>query len=344
MEPHVVDLPRKIILGRDVIEKLNPVCRELGLSGRALVLSDTVTRRVAGDRVNETLDSGIDSEICEVSSADYSEIAKLEADYSGVDFVVSVGGGRVIDIGKLFAFEKSVPFISVPTAPSHDGITSERVSITKDDKRHSVKGRPPIAIIADIGVLMKAPRRLIASGCADVISNYTAVRDWELGKEKGEYFSEYAARLSLMSAEIVIASADSISRLEERGIRNLMEALVTSGIAMSLVHSSRPASGSEHMFSHALDEIRSGGLHGEQCGLGAILMACHQGNDWERIKESLSVIGAPTTAKELGAEEEAIIKALLEAKNIRNRYTILDPKPLDAEKARELCIKTGVFG
>ena len=55
-------------------------------------------------------------------------------------------------------------------------------------------------------------------------------------------------------------------------------------MAMSMVNSSRPASGSEHMFSHALDKIAPNiGLHGQKCGIGSIMMAKLQGQDWKKI-------------------------------------------------------------
>jgi glycerol-1-phosphate dehydrogenase [NAD(P)+] len=266
-------------------------------------------------------------------------------DYMG--FVVSVGGGKVIDVGKLMAHRKDIPFVSVPTAPSHDGVASERVSLKDGSVFHSLKARAPVALIADIRMLMDSPRRLIASGGADVVSNHTAVNDWKLGRQKGEYYSEYAAALSLLSSEIVLGSAGMIREREERGIRNLVEALISSSISMSLVQSSRPASGSEHMFSHALDQIKNErgldrSLHGEQCGIGSILFAYLQGEDWKRIRDGLKVLGAPTTARELGTGTDVVVEAMLRADGVRDRYTILKEKPLDSAKAEDICRNTGV--
>lgn len=269
MDPHIIELPRKIIIGNGVLENISSICREIGITNNILILSDETTKTIAGDKIKNLLNSDLSL----VKNADYSEVERLKTEYPNISMVISAGGGKVIDIGKLIAFEKDIPFISVPTAPSHDGITSERVSISKGNIKYSVRAKPPAVIIADIKILTNAPYKLIASGCADVISNYTAVYDWKLAKKQGEYYSKYAATLSLLSAEIVMRSAKSIKNIEERGIRNLVEALVTSGIAMSMAHSSRPASGSEHMFSHTLDMLGSNALHGEQCGIGAILMA-----------------------------------------------------------------------
>jgi glycerol-1-phosphate dehydrogenase [NAD(P)+] len=350
MDPHSIELPRNILVGNDVLDRVSDVCRELKISGKPLVLTGEHTRKVAGEKVAKSLtESEPDTCMEIVSEASKAEVERIKGSIPmGLCVVVSVGGGKVIDVGKLLAYQIKIPFISVPTAPSHDGVASNRVSLKDGVVFHSLRARSPVAIIADISILSSAPPRLIASGGADVISNYTAVQDWRLAKEKGEYYSEYAAALSLLSSEIVLSSAEMIMRKEERGIRNLVEALISSSISMSLVQSSRPASGSEHLFSHALDQLKSEkgankSLHGEQCGVGSIISAYLQGQDWERIRRGLKTLGAPTTAGELGIGREMLIEALVRARDVRERYTILNEKPLDREKAEEACRATGVI-
>jgi glycerol-1-phosphate dehydrogenase [NAD(P)+] len=343
MDPHIFELPRRIAVGNGVLDGIHNDYKGLNFTGRPLILADETTFRIAGRRVEKSLSSW-NPKTEYVMNSSSREAERIEGLSDGFSCIVSVGGGTVIDIGKAAAFRKGIPFISVPTAPSHDGIASEAASLTNGTGKASFRARPPIAVIADIGILMNAPPRLIASGSADAISNITSVEDWRLASGRGEYFSDYAAYLAVSSAEIVIRSADLIGRREERGIRDLMEALLTSSISMSMAGSSRPASGSEHAFSHVLDSLGSGALHGEQCGIGSIMMACLQGGDWERIRDSLRKVGAPTTARELGVRDDLIVDALVKAGGFRARYTILNHKPLNEESARELAIKTGVMG
>jgi len=113
---------------------------------------------------------------------------------------------------------------------------------------------------------------------------------------------------------------------------------------MSIAGSSRPASGSEHMFSHALDIVaEKPALHGEQCGVGTIMMMSLHGGDWKRIREVLKCIGAPVTAEELGVDRDEIIEALLMAHRIRpERYTILG-SGLTKGAAIKLAKKTGII-
>ena len=123
----------------------------------------------------------------------------------------------------------------------------------------------------------------------------------------------------------------------------LIEALISSGVATGIAGSSRPCSGSEHLFSHTLDLIApTAALHGEQCGVGCIMMAYLHEANWKRVKDSLARVGAPINANELGIADEYILKALMKAHEIRDRYTILR-NGLSEEKAISIAKATLVI-
>jgi glycerol-1-phosphate dehydrogenase [NAD(P)+] len=233
----------------------------------------------------------------------------------------------LIDTAKIVAYNLDLPFISVPTAASHDWIASARASVPLESGHASLEAQPPMAIIADTGVIAAAPHRLLAAGCADIISNYTAILDWELAhRVKGEPVSEYAMALSKMTAEILVKNATIIRPHQEQSARFVIKALVSSGVAMSIAGSSRPASGGEHKFSHALDRLAPGkALHGESCGIGTIISMYLHGGDWRSIRSSLKTIGAPATPADLGIPDATAVEALMMAKTIRpERFTIFD--------------------
>jgi len=163
--------------------------------------------------------------------------------------------------------------------------------------------------------------------------------------ENGEYYGGYAASLALMSAKLVTESAELIVYRQDEGLRVLLEALISCGVAMSIAGSSRPCSGSEHLFSHALDIISTKhAMHGEQCGVGSILAACMQKSNWQRIKITLKQLGAPITAAELGIQDVDVVKALELAPKIRpERYTILHELNLNGEACEKIAKVTGVI-
>ncbi len=332
-----MQLPRDVIIGHDVLAEIPAVCRDLHLRGSVLIVTGSRTKDVAGKKVADLLSA--EHQIRYFSAPPISPASVREAEEAARDsgFLVAVGGGRVIDTAKIAAFNLDLPFISIPTAASHDGIASARASVPGVGDG-SLEAEPPIAIVADTGVIAAAPHRLLASGCADIISNYTAILDWELSHRlRGEEVSEYAAALSRMTAELLVKDADTIKPNQESSAWTVTKALVSSGVAMSIAGSSRPASGGEHKFAHALERLEPGkALHGEACGVGTIITMYLHGGDWRMIRGALRRIGAPTNPAELGVGDEAAVEALQMAKTIRpERFTILD-MGLSREQAREL--------
>lgn len=333
-----MQLPRDVVIGHDVLPQIPAVCEDLNFGSSALIISGKRTMDLAGDRVRGFLDDQYDIRIFTAETISPSVIREGEAAAESVDFVVGVGGGRVIDTAKIVSYNTDIQFISVPTAASHDGIASARASVPTPEGHASLEAHPPIAIVADTGIIAAAPHRLLAAGCADIISNYTAILDWELAhRVKGEPMSEYAMALSKMTAEILMKNAHVIKPHTEQSAWFVTKALVSSGVAMSIAGSSRPGSGGEHKFSHALDRLAPGkALHGESCGIGTILTMYLHGGDWRGIRASLKTIGAPVTPAELGIDDGTAVEALLLAKTIRpERFTILD-MGLTKESAEKL--------
>ena len=334
-----MQLPRDVVIGHDVIEQLPTVCEDLALGDSVLIISGDRTRDLAGRRVEALLAGSYDVATCAADPNNPVEtIKRAEASAAKAGFVIGVGGGRVIDTAKIASYNTDRHFISVPTAASHDGIASSRASVPTADGNVSLAAEPPVAVVADTAIIASAPHRLLASGCADIMANHTAILDWELSHRlRGEALSEYALTLSRMTAEILFKNAGLIKPHSEESAWIVTKALVSSGVAMSIAGSSRPASGGEHKFSHALDRLAPGkGLHGEKCGIGAIITMYLHGGDWEGIRDSLKKVGAPTTPAEIGVDDETAVEALLAARTIRpERFTILD-MGLTAASARDL--------
>lgn len=344
-----MQLPREVIVGEGVVERVAEIFHRLGFTESALIITGSKTEEIAGKIVRSILeDEGLKVETLKVESATLWDVRAVEEKIkaSKPQVVLGVGGGTKIDVAKLSSARQNVPFISVPTTASHDGIASPLSSIKGLEKPYSIMAQAPIAIIADTNIIMQAPYRLIASGCGDVIAKFTAVRDWKLARDEvGEYYGEYAASLALMSAELVMQNAQKIKPGDNEGLRVLLEALISCGVAMSIAGSSRPCSGSEHLFSHAVDMIKpNASMHGEKCGVGTIMMAYLHGADWKKIRDTLETIGAPTNAEGLGLTEEEVVKALFMAPSVRpERYTILSKLKLSMEECRMVAKQTEVI-
>ena len=341
-----IKLPRNVVVGHGVVDELGETISDLHLTGEPLIITSPTPNELAGDRVRAQVP---DSSTIIVETASFESIERVieRAQTEAADYLIGLGGGKPIDIAKMAADEINCGLVSVPTAASHDGIVSGRSSVPEGDTRHSVAADPPLAVVADTEIMAKAPWELTSAGCADIISNYTAVRDWRLAKRlKNVEYSEYAGALSEMTAEMLVDNADSIRPNLEESAWIVVKALVSSGVAMSIAGSSRPASGAEHLFSHQLDRIAPGqALHGHQVGVGSILTEyLHTGHSgrWRAIRDALRSIDAPTTATELGISDDDVLEALTTAHEIRDRYTILG-NGVSLDAAYETATVTGVI-
>jgi glycerol-1-phosphate dehydrogenase [NAD(P)+] len=346
---HRMQLPREVIVGNGTIEQVADISRRLGFTESALVIAGSRTHDIAGRAVRELLeDKKVEVDTFLVETATIKDVEAVEERIKALkpQIVFGVGGGTKIDVAKCSSARQEIPFISVPTTASHDGIASPLSSIKGFEKPYSVMAQAPLAIIADTNIIMQAPWRFTISGCGDVIAKLTAVEDWKLAhEEKHEYYGEYAASLALMSARLVIESADLICEKSEEGLRVLIEALISCGVSMSIAGSSRPCSGSEHMFSHALETVKPNcSMHGERCGVGTIMMAYLHKAEWKRVKATLEKLGAPTNSRGLGVDKDEVVKALRMASTIRpERYTILNKLKLNSDACEKLAKATEVI-
>ena len=347
MQSHTMELPRLIVIGERNIGELGEFLYTLTKPKKVSLISGVHVKKILKLEIEKSLKSKKIEFVWHISKDNniqtFNKIQKdVKKDHS--DLIAGIGGGRSVDTAKMIAFNLDIPFVSVPTAASHDGMASPFVSV-KSDKPHSKVATAPLGVFVDIDIIKKAPVKLLASGCGDLIANLIAVKDWQLGHEKtGEYYGMYSAELATMSAKIVFENSKVFAK---KGLdaRVIVEALISAGVASCIAGSSRPCSGAEHLFSHALDKIApSKGLHGEKCGIGAIMMAKLQGQDWRRIAKTLKDVGAPTTAKQIGLKDGEVVDALMIAQDLRpERYTILKEIEMTETRAWNLAKSTRVI-
>jgi len=346
---HVIDLTKRIVIGAGVLESFVSYLPEhlKRNSTKFLVVSGRNVWSAYAKRLEEALrDQSFEVELVECAHVEVAESVASRVLETGASVVVGFGGGKSIDVAKYAASKTGRLFVSAPTAASHDGIVSSFASLKGREKPVSFKAVEPVLLVADLEIMASAPKKLLAAGVGDAVAKLTAVLDWRLAhKLRGEYYGEYAANLALLAAKHVMKHAKTIAKGSVEGVRLVVEALISSSVAMSVAGSTRPASGSEHLFSHALDILLDRpALHGEQVGVGTIMMAKLHGANWRRVRRVLKVVGAPTSAKELGVSEEKVIEALTIAHTIRpERYTILGRDGLSWEAAERLARETKVI-
>lgn len=177
--------------------------------------------------------------------------------------IAGFGGGKAIDVAKKVSFDLNKDLISVPTAPSHDGLISINCSLYNGKRRETIPAKYSRKIIIPL-YLWKNSGNLKKSGICDLFSNLVALQDLSLSEKAGEHFSEFYKKLSFDAVEKVLNSEDE---------KNLAEALILSGLAME--KTSRYCSGSEHEVERLLENKINEGkyLHGQLAGTGTLISA-----------------------------------------------------------------------
>jgi glycerol-1-phosphate dehydrogenase [NAD(P)+] len=280
-------LPRKLLLSSDAAEALASELRSETRGRRAVVVFDERTRKAAGERcvlalaregfaVHEALlhDAHGHPPVCDDETRSQLALVLPET-----DVLVGVGSGVISDLIKWIAFERKLPAAIFGTAASMNGYSAANVAPAVAGVKTLVHARAHRLIAADPKVLAAAPFALTSAGLGDVIAKVVSTADWKLNDLLfGEQYSDAVASIIDDVQAKFLSEPARLARGDEAAVSGLLEALVYSGCAMTLQGSSLPASGGEHLISHALDmradaEGSRHDLHGRQVGLGTIFAA-----------------------------------------------------------------------
>lgn len=260
------------------IGKLAHYVKKYGGS-KVFVLCDKNTFAAAGQQVVAALENdGIDHSLYmlpgEHVHPDEQAMGSVALHYDhSCDMVVGVGSGVINDLGKMISAIAKVPYIIVATAPSMDGYASSTSSMDVDGWKVSLKSRCANVVIGDTEVLKNAPKRMMISGLGDMLAKYVSICEWRCAQEiVDEYYCEEVASMVRQALKKCTDNAAGLLKGEDAAVEAVFEGLIISGVAMSYVGISRPASGVEHYVSHVLDmrNLEFGtptDLHGIQCGL-----------------------------------------------------------------------------
>ncbi|MET7619304.1 iron-containing alcohol dehydrogenase family protein [Streptomyces sp. NPDC005408] len=276
-----------------------------------------------------------------VAGGTIDSAVKLADDIKGkrYDAVVGLGGGKVIDVAKYAAARVGLPMVSVATNLSHDGLCSPVSTLDNDNGRGSYGVPTPIAMVIDLDVIREAPVRFVRSGIGDAISNISAIADWELShRVTGEAVDGLAAAMGRTAGESVLRHPGGVG--DDEFLTVLAEALVLSGVAMSISGDTRPSSGACHEISHAFDLLypKRAASHGEQVGIGAAF-AMHLRGAHEKsglFAEVLRRHGLPVLPEEIGFSTDEFVRAVEYAPQTRpGRFTILEHLDLTTDQIRD---------
>lgn len=328
----IINIPSLLKIGNGKIIKIGKYLYDRKYFKAVLFFSDGIEEIVSKDLYEGFTKHGI-----EVLKKEYIADINIENVIhtafkvpASTDVLIGIGGGKSLDYSKYCAHILKLPFISVPTSLSNDGFCSPGASLLVDGVRKSVKSSIPYGVVADLDIIKNAPKETFYSGIGDMISKVTALWDWkEAFNKKFDDYNDFASLLAYNSLDALYFTLKEKKFNSIEFYSKLANSLVLSGIAMEVAGSSRPASGSEHLISHALDFIsKKPKMHGLQVGAASYLCALLQNNsNAYSVKTFLENTGFVEFVAKDPFDKQLFIEAVKTAPNIKeNYYTILSEK------------------
>lgn len=331
-----VSLPILVRIEDNLLGKVNDLlCESNLLFTRPL----TLTMPQTGSLAEKTAAGFKDARVQEIQDNSYPQVETVEAIIDKVkpDVLIGVGGGRVIDVAKFAGSRRMLPVVSVPTSLSNDGVSSPIAVIGFRKESRSVGVNIPTAVLIDLEAIISAPQQNLKAGVGDLLSNISATNDWlATYRSTHEHYDTVAALLARRSA-FEMLSARRVNLTDISFLQILAEGLVLSGIAMGIAGTSRPCSGSEHLMSHAYDELhqKKQSLHGEQVAMFAVFTSYLQNeSSWSELARFLRANEMIATPQDIGLDLDEFMKVLELAPSTRpGKSTILDDVSKDEAEA-----------
>lgn len=332
--------PNILKIGVGYIDKIEGLLRENNISGKLLYITDPVVDNLYGENVRKQIEQvgRLKMEIVDYNTISYAMTVAERVIATDIDCIIGMGGGKVLDVCKYAAYISKIPYLSIPTTAANDGIASPiAVLKRKDDKPKSLGCAMASMILVDTEIVASGPSQLIKAGIGDTISNYMALQDWNFAVRQGkDTMNGYAYLMSQTSLDVLMKTQYDHICLEF--VEVLVKSLVLSGIAMDFAGSSRPVSGSEHLFSHALDYYaRVKNLHGIQVALGTVAILKLLGRSYEEVLGYLNRFEVDINPEHLGIDCDTFVFCMQKATSMRKgRYTYLHAVNLEKKKLSKI--------
>ena len=307
---------KDIIIESEAIKKLSMIMEKEGFKN-ITIICDENTYAAAGEEIKEIIPKGkfinLKSENLHANEIAVQKVYECLAVEN--DVLIALGSGTIHDITRYVAYNKDIPFISVPTAASVDGFVSTVAAMTWRGYKKTFTAVSPIYVVADTDIFKEAPYRLTASGVSDLIGKYTALVDWKISSIViGEYICNKVCNMEIDAVNKLCECGDDLVLGKSEAYEQLMYALILSGLAMQIIGNSRPASGAEHHMSHLWEmEVINKHLdayHGEKVSVGLILVM----EEYKKIKKSIEN-GRCRVKKYYGLEED-ILKEVFKSREM----------------------------
>ena len=292
---------KDIQIGSGLVNKVGKILTKNNFPNNILLVADKNTLNASNGIIESLNGFNVEFKIYdELRVATMKEVEEIETLIANRDIgVLSVGTGSINDPCRLASARQDKMLCIFGTAPSMDGFASYSSPIVCDGFKSSYPAKSPEVIIADTKILANAPNELKSAGFGDMVSKYIGLIDWQVSHLlTDEIYCEKVAKLTKDAVDELMTMADKVTQNDEHTAGKIFESLLKTGIGMSFMQNSRPASGCEHIISHVIEclELEKGmlpNLHGDDVGVCTLEMLKYYGKlaehpEIEAIKENVN--------------------------------------------------------
>lgn len=334
------------VMADGALARVPEVFKDCFKDQKAIIIADCNTWKAAGEEVFANMtEAGIDTASFLIPDEHfhaewpYVEMVEAQIKFSGA-IAVAVGSGVINDLCKLSSHHLGQSYLCVPTAASVDGYSSFGASISYQGLKQTFECPAPLAIVADASVIAAAPKEMTAAGFADLAAKIPCGAEWMIADLFGtEPIVPEAWHVLQDVLDGILSDPEGVAAGDRDAISDLFIGLTLSGIAMQIARSSRPASCTDHLFSHYLDmtghrykgELQS---HGFQVAIGTLTMCAFFDEflkmDLTRLDVDKCVAAWPT----LEQERERALELFKDFVSPKLGYDSIGVKYADAEGVR----------
>jgi len=306
--------------------------------GNYAVMTMEVPWKLIKDRIG-----GMPRVVTMVTGLEHNYLDRLVKDLPAVDTVVGVGGGVATDAAKYFAWKRKCSLVLAPTIVSVNAYATPAAAVREPDGRVNYTGSvSPTKVVIDYAAIQAAPRRLNTAGTGDIYSCRTALFDWRLAHEKtGESYDENIATGSQHILDTLVANADEIKNVSEKGIRTLVELNIETNRLQVLAGKARPEEGSEHIFFYTLENLtKREFVHGEVVGTGIFVLTHFQSAEEDNVASVMDRMGLMFRPRDYGITHEQFIDTTVGMKQYAREkkmfFSVLDTVEVSKDDAEKL--------
>lgn len=328
----------------------------------ALILAGKTAFDTEGDKLKKTLEkNGISYKVVIARGYPTEEKAQQysrQALENKNDFIIAVGGGKIMDVSKAAAYKAGIPIVTIPTVAATCAAWSTlSVLYTEQGKQDSYlyTKESPVLIIVDKEVLFKAPRKFLISGVVDSIVKWYEVTSNYNGNQ---YNFELRLQIKIcelilecLEKEFVDAALEDYNSIPEEIRENAIDAIILLAGLSGSINGNVPYGGLAHHFYNQATHVDATHirLHGEIVMYGLFVQLVIEGEKEAKIKGrmwKMRQLGVPVTLSDLGIVENIEESVDFIAGRISERVRDYAPaeRTLTKEIIKEAIFKVDAYG